>query len=299
MYVAKLNALLQKSCAETSVKDSLAQFVVKIEDALKANQREDVGLATELFLCALQRHLVIDFSLGEAFALADIAIMDIQRNLVSPDRLYVEASRFAYAFMEQSVSAYRSFIPLGRPIPAGVNHTRDVMVQRITKYQLPNEIAERLYEQINEIAAMAERRHRFEPVESVEFFPVFLQFKETLLALRGDYLPTSEVNWLLGMVLFAVPAWLCAAPPAWIAQAVIGGVLLLVGGLYLIFRSPASKRATDCIWNYIGEGPHKKIDVLKKVEECTKDISPEDKRDVRKRLIELQGSPLAEKEQKA
>ena len=80
--------------------------------------------------------------------------------------------------MEQSVSAYRSFIPLGRPIPAGVNHTRDVMVQRITKYQLPNEIAERLYEQINEIAAMAERRHRFEPVESVTSSRFFFNSKK-------------------------------------------------------------------------------------------------------------------------
>ena len=291
--VRKLGKLLEESCAEPGVVKECSRFLMGAQEAIKANDVEGVVNQIDLFILSIQRQMGTEISLRKAFEFADVAIIDLKRHVGHPAQIFAEAQAFGLTFLKVASASDTPLNLAARPIRPGVKETQQVIKKAIRSYHLPAEPESQLLKLTDQMSemALAFRPGATKPEDELRFITTLIDFHTTLTSLQGVYITTTQVNYLMGLVLFAVPAWLCAVPYAWIAQAVIVVVGLVFLGIYYSFRSTAAKLAARNISRFIELCTHSTTEVADKVKEETKDLSEEDKKDVRKGLEKAHDKP--------
>lgn len=249
---------IKNTCLTKTLSKELLFLSKKTQAHLKKgdfNRADDV-LATALL--TIKRNLGTEISLRQGFELSSILVEDMRAHMAAPAVLAHDAADFAEGFFQiYSDHAYRGAgVPdylMQRRFPKNYKRAADQIVKVIEGFELPKAQMKLLK---NDIKAIEKQAAVFSEGKATDDALMIQNVLITtlyydMLDMRGVYLSQHHILTVMGMVLFALPAWLCAAPPAWIVQGIIV-VLGLVGyGIYSAMRSAASKKAYKNMWAFI------------------------------------------------
>jgi hypothetical protein len=247
----ELRRLVEKACLGSEI---TAQLIEAIEGADRVIAGGNIPLAIDAidrFVLVVQRHLGSHISLSKAFELVDIAILDFKRFIADPAQVFSEAVAFARRFYDVDLAVDTPVTIVARPLPAGVAETVRSMREVIRSYRVPADAESRLQAHVDQMGELASQFDPAPPDDVVEaaFLAVLAPFKAEIAVLQGRYITATQASRLFGTIVFGVPAWLCAVPKAWIAQAIIVGAGVLI---YYFFSDPkAVKTAVGNLNTYI------------------------------------------------
>lgn len=243
--------------------------------------------------------MATEISLRRTFELADVAIMDIKRLVGTPSQIYLEAREFSFDFMRvASVNGWPSGL-VSRAIPAGVDKTQKRMKDAIISYKLSNDMESKLLDLIDSMAEMAlqdkpeyHKVDKFDPEIYAPFLAKATEFLGLLSSLQGTYITTTQVNHLVGLIIFGVPAWLCWSYPAWVVQ-------ILIFLAWLFWRSGEEvddavvRRRIKNIEEWIAGKTSITPDELKeKIKEEAKGLDDEQKEEYKKQMEKIRDNPF-------
>jgi hypothetical protein len=281
--IQKLEQLVKDSCIEPNVREELLRFVKEARTAAEANDASGVVNHIDLFVLAVQRNMGAEISLRRALELVDVAVMDVKRHVGDLAQIFAEAQAFGLTFIRMASGTDLPLNLVSRPIPPGVQQTQRAMEKAIRSYSLPLQTEKTLVKLVDRMTklALASMPGPLKPEEELQFVETLIDSHDQLTALEGRYITTTQKNFLMGMVVFDHP-WLCVVPVAWIVQAGIVILALILLGIYYVFRSTEAQRAAKGLSDFIGECTHTEREVTDKTKEVIKDLSDEDKKDIKK-----------------
>ena len=249
-FYETLNTLrrrVEHACLDSEVTLQLVE-ALKVADHMIADGNIPAAVdAIDRFILVVQRHLGSHISLSKAFELVDIAILDLKRFIADSAQVFTEAVAFSQRFYAVDFAVDVPVTVAARPIPAGVSETVQAMRETIRLYRLPADAESRLLgfvDQMGELALQFDPAPKDDRLEKA-FLDVLAPFRAELAALQGRYVTATQTNRLFGIIVFGVPAWLCASPKAWIVQVILGGLF------YFFSDSKVLKTAVTNLSTYI------------------------------------------------
>jgi hypothetical protein len=281
---------LQCSGASASLVRNIGLLARKAQADSEEGRLKEADAVLTAILLTLKRRLGTDISLRQGFVMSSILVEDIKRHITDPAVLYEEATDFAATFFDiYSHHQYRDpGLPdylMQRPFPKGYKEAASRLIKLVESFHLPQAPYATLVADIRGIEkhvtvfAKGKRLPEDLYVHNVLLRTLCFDLQD----LQGVYLSAYQARAVLGLLVFAVPAWLCAAPPAWIAQAilVLGGIIY---GIYRLMRTPAARVAFKNMWQFIEDCTHSVEQATAKLAEEIKDLSDDEKKDLKEAL---------------
>jgi hypothetical protein len=282
---------LKSSCVDESLAEQLTSLANKAQGHITAGRLREADSVLSTSLLTIKRHLGTELNLRQGFVLSSVLVEEVRLHIADPAVLFKDAGDFATSFFEiYSNNRHRGAgLPdflMKRPFPKGYKDAASTLNQLIESFELPDDQRATL---INDIRVIEKHIPAFAKGNaSIEDLYVHNGLMTTLcfdlLDLQGVYLSEYQVSTVLGMLIFAVPAWLCAAPPAWIVQA----LMFVVGGIFFAIISklstPPAKTAYKNMWIFVEDCTHTVKEVLDRLSKETKDLSDEEKKGVKEAL---------------
>lgn len=254
-----------KGCLSAEAADELAGFSEKARERISGKETAGADQALAGALLALKRQLGIDVSLRLGFELSEMLI-EVRRQIADPAVLFEDVLDFAVAFFavrsaQEAADGGPPAWLTNRAFPEGYEEVPNRLIAVLESYRLPEDRLKILVEDIRAIEAFAPafRDGDHSPETLYGFNVAMTQLSMNLFDLQGVWLTRHQVNGVLGMVLFAPPAWLCWSPPAIIVQIIILVLGAIGYGIYKAMQSAAAKRAYKNLWVF--------------VEDCTKTVA--------------------------
>ena len=295
---------LKSGFVEESLAKQLASIAGKAQANLEKGQLREADGLLATSLLTIKRHLGSEISLRQGFVLSSILVEDARRHIADPAVLFADAADFATAFFElYSHHRYRrSGIPdylMKRPFPKGYKDAAAAILRVVDGFELPGEqrsiLANDIRALVRQAPAFAKGKASAEALYIQQGLSTTLCFH--LLEMQGVFLTEYQVGTVLGMFLFAVPAWLCLCPAAWLVQAIVLAIGLVAYGIYSLMKTPAAQKAYKNIWEYIYDCDNSIKASKDKLTEETKDLSDDEKKDVKdaleKTLKEVENEKIA------
>ena len=263
-------------------------LLVCLTEASANLEAEDLGRVSrniDQFVVAITRHMGTQISAQRAFEFADIALLDIRRQLGDPAGVYDIALSFA---LRSETIADCAYVPLDdrlrRDSTGDVEPTRAAMLDVIAGSCMPKDRMQALTDQINALNDSAAART---PGTEVEFAALSRQFSGTLGVYQSmSYLSAAQVSSLSGLVFFGAPAAAatCWIPLTWKAQIVIAIGVLVIGGIYLIYESVKAGMVQRGLRDFIEDCSKTTQQVKDEVDDKIQDFDADDKADLKKIL---------------
>jgi hypothetical protein len=299
-----LRRKLAHECCTGHAHQPLVSALDRMERAVGKHDGPAVAITCEAFLRVVRQHMGTSISLGEAIALFETVTTRIKHPFCGPAEMYVDAVAFARDFYRIDTACNLSVPPTGgtAPDPAAVEASGAALLEQISQWELA---AEPRADLEGAVRSMAQLAAAGAPSNDPEAAGLFGDFGSLCRALEERDLSATQANYLRGYVVWGGIASLCPLPGWWklaqLALIIPIAIVVVLWGIKTSATHAKSVAAAKEIEEYIGdETPHSREKVREKAKAAAKDLTPDEKRELKKLLKEaLSGSQSLDPKQKA
>jgi hypothetical protein len=254
----KFERMLDKTCIEKSLAKNLQALSHRSRRFLDKGDLAAADSVLTTAMLGIKRNLGTEISLREGFELSSIIAEDVRRHIADPAVLLTDACDFATGFFRiYSDHEYRHpGLPdymMQRPFPKAYKNAARELINVIEGFELPKTQAHILVSDIKAIEkfAPAFSHGKASAADLYTNKVLITNFCLDLAVMQGVFLSEYQIATVLGLMIFAIPGWLCYCPAAWIAQAIIVAIGLIAYGIYKGMNYAESKKAYKDTWTLV------------------------------------------------
>jgi uncharacterized membrane protein len=302
--VATLKSKLKGGCITGKAHRSLERALGQIERALGQRDVSPIAIACESFLLGVRRRMGTAISLSDANEFFETVTTQIKHPFCGPAQMYVDAMPFARDFQRIEIACNLNVeLPhQAGPDPATVRASCDALMELVSTWDMPEEDRGQLMEMVQALSRLSAGEEPASEAKGTSLLSDFGAFCQTL---EDDSLARTQANFLRGYVVYGGIGSLCPLPGWWkltqLAILIPVAIYVVVSGIRTAASHTKVKKAAEVIDEYLHDDPpHSKLKVSEKAKEAAKDLTPEQKRELKKILQEaLDNSKNLDQKQKA